>query len=334
MKRVISMLLVAVMCCGMLAGCGKKKVETSDFDTATNKSYSIKGYSFEVPEKWKAGEDNTDDAQFYYPKDGMLQVNYLDVDASVKDKEIRDAFFEGILKGLDECKILSESEIEVDGEKAYQQEMDIVMSGKKYTSTMIVFDCGSGMASVGMYSLKDSEKDYSKDFEKVIGTLSKPLAFERTIDDVENILVTLELAGKCKFKAMDIGKGSDTPLKSWVDVQNGTIVTVIADEEQRVTLISADAKEEEAFVSVVIMALMGVDLLAKDATELLTKMNPTDLKNMGTNPDDALMGVIEGVSYLVQKTDIGEYQYMFSLQRDKEKKSDYEEYVEYRESMK
>lgn len=41
MKKIVSMLLVVSLCCGMIVGCGKKRVVTNDFDSETNKTESL-----------------------------------------------------------------------------------------------------------------------------------------------------------------------------------------------------------------------------------------------------------------------------------------------------
>ena len=58
MKRVLSMLLAVCLCCGLLAGCGKrdggeKEEKVIDFDEKTNKTVTLKEISFEVPNKWE-----------------------------------------------------------------------------------------------------------------------------------------------------------------------------------------------------------------------------------------------------------------------------------------
>lgn len=58
MKKFLSVLLAACLCCGMLAGCGKEKSITNDFDSSTNQNENIAGYSFEVPEAWEKGENS------------------------------------------------------------------------------------------------------------------------------------------------------------------------------------------------------------------------------------------------------------------------------------
>ena len=56
MKRVLSVLLAAVLCVGMLTGCGEKKdageMESVDFDESSNISVQIKDMKFQVPSNW------------------------------------------------------------------------------------------------------------------------------------------------------------------------------------------------------------------------------------------------------------------------------------------
>lgn len=332
MKKLLSVLLAVCMCCGLLVGCGEKKVKTTDFDSETNKKVNLKGYSFEIPKSWEEGE-NTEDLLYYYPEDAMLMVGYSEMEDSINDTDVRKEFLDSFGAGMEKCKITSESEIEVNEEKAYQQKMSIQLDGKKYTTTMVVFDCSGGVIFFVLSTLQNSDKDYANDFQKIVESISKLLPFARTIDDMDNLLTNLNLAGKCDFSSTEFGEVSDTPLKTWIDSENGTLITVTGNENKQVTLVYAAAKDEQGFISVCIMALMGVDVLSTNASEYLTNLSPENLQEMESGADGAELEVIDGVTYLMKKMDNETYKYSFMLQRDKETEEDYESYLQYRELM-
>lgn len=191
MNKIINMFLVIVICCGLFTGCGKKEIVTDEFDSKTNQKCSFKGYSFEVPKNWKKDEDSTEDQQFYRPKDGLLQVGYMDVGTGIMNESLRKEIFDGFAKSLKGYEALSGSEIQVDGVKAYQQELNVKLSEKDYRATMVLFDSKDGIIVFWVNTLKGSKKDYSKDFEKIIESIVAPSvgdteekveAQERTLD--------------------------------------------------------------------------------------------------------------------------------------------------------
>ena len=94
MKKIVSMLLVVSLCCGMIVGCGKKRVVTNDFDSETNKTESLNEYFYEVPKNWEKGEDSTEDTIYFYPDEAMLMVSYSEMDESILYKEVREEFID------------------------------------------------------------------------------------------------------------------------------------------------------------------------------------------------------------------------------------------------
>lgn len=332
MKKILSAILVMCMCFGLLAGCGGKVI-TNDFNSETNQSISVKGYSFEVPESWKKGENSTDEIQYFYPEKGMMMVAYSEMNQSLDDENVRSDFIDMFGKGFEKYKLISAEETLVNKENAYRFEMKIRTNNQDYLSTMIAFDCSTGIISFLMCTEKGGNQDYTDDFEKVVASISKPLPFENTIEDVGYVLNTLSSAGICDFSSIDVGENSDTPLKSWVDKSNDTIIMVVGDENRKVTVVSASAKSEQAFTSVCTIALMGVDVVPTGTPEFLANIAPENLEKMQDGVDGVKSEVIDGVFYMIQKSENGTYKYSFTLQRDAETKEDYEEYVEHRKFM-
>lgn len=117
MKKFLSVLLAACLCCGMLAGCGKEKSITNDFDSSTNQNENIAGYSFEVPEAWEKGEKFTENTLYFYPSQGMLTVMYSESEVSILNDSDRESFIEGMASGFEEFKLVNESETVVNDEK-------------------------------------------------------------------------------------------------------------------------------------------------------------------------------------------------------------------------
>lgn len=323
MKKITIILLVVIACFGVLLGCGEKKVETSDFDSSTNQNKTIKGVSFEIPKKWESG-DNTDELQYYYPEDGMLMVTFQESEGKIIDEDLRKIYIDSFGSKMDKFKIISESEIEVDGNIAYHEEMNFRLEGKDYIAEMVIFDSDDGLIGFTLGILKESGKNYSKDFGKIINSISKPLPFKKTIKDVDDLLNVLKADGKCNFTAQGFGEGSSTPMMTWSDSEYGLSIVAVGNRDSYVTTIHASANDEESFVKVCAMTLIGVDVLSPNASEFLTNLSSDNLIAMEDGIDGAKTEVIDGVSYILQKDSSNTKKYSLLLQRDKETKEDYE----------
>lgn len=173
MKKWLSVVLVACLCCGLLAGCGSKaegnqieKVENE----GTKKTVSIQGYSFEIPESWEEGE-NTKDLLYYYPENAMLMVGYSEMNQSILDEQARKEFIDSFGSGMDDFTLISESEQDVAGQKAYRHEMNISMADEDWTATMVTYDCAGGVISFLMSTLVNVEQNYDKEFENILTSI-------------------------------------------------------------------------------------------------------------------------------------------------------------------
>lgn len=199
MKKMLSILLVACLCCGMLAGCSgnqegtsgeavkEKKTEdektvTANFDSAINQKEKLERCSFEVPIAWEKGENSTVDTLYFYPDYGMLMVMYLNVETSILNTIDREAFIDGVVSGFEECEMIGESEITVNDEPAYQFEMNARMADNDYSISLVTFDISSGLISFLMATLQSSDEDYSADFQKIINSISS-IGTENAIDE-------------------------------------------------------------------------------------------------------------------------------------------------------
>lgn len=328
MKKIISMLIVVSLCCGMIVGCGKKKVVTNDFDSETNQQESIVGYSYEVPEKWEKGDNSVDDTIYYYSSDSMLMVMYSEMDGSLSNKDTREAFIEGVTSTVEKYKLVAESETKVNGDKAYEYDINIKLAGKDYATDMIFFEDTKGVVGFMMATLQTSENDYSKDFSKVIDSIHKPLPFINTIEDVENMLSILQTSDEFDFRTRGIKESDDgSTMESIVDIINGTNVAILGDENTNVTSVHVSSENEEYFNSVCTMVLLGLQVLSEDTSEVMDALateNLVEMSDFRDEPDDMIDYDIAGVSYSIYKY---ENEYTFVVFRDLETREEYEDYV-------
>lgn len=324
MKKILSLLIVLCLSCGMLIGCGNQtKTLTDDFAEGENQKESIAGYSFEIPEEWEKGDSSAENLMYFYPAQGMLMVMYSEMEASILNDSNREDFIEGIASAPEGFKLVEESETTVNGEVAYKFQMNAKLSGDDYAITMITFDAGAGIVSFMMGTLQTSDEDYSADFDKVLQSIRKPLPFARTIEDVRFMFSILQESDEYSFVSDGVQEMSDgSTMEVLYEAGKGAIITILGDEDQNLTLVSVSADEEEYFLSLCAMALIG----SRTQEGLPLDLSSDSLKEMGTEPTDAIIEVSNGISYLLQKSDDGSY--MMIIQRDEETKEDYESYVE------
>lgn len=170
MERMLSMLLAACLCCGLLAGCDRGVEKDEVVNKSASKTASIREYSFEVPESWEEGE-NTEDLLYFYPADSMLMIGYSEMNQSVTNENARKEFMDSFGAGMKAFDLVSETEQNVAGQQAYKYEMNISMADKDWKATMVVMDGQDGVLSLLMSTLSNSEKNYDKEFEDILNSL-------------------------------------------------------------------------------------------------------------------------------------------------------------------
>lgn len=324
MKKVLCVLLMALLCCGMFAGCsGKERTLTEDFIEGENQKENLAGYSFEVPEAWEKGDASTENTLYFYPNQGMLMVMYSETSASILNDSNREDFIEGMSSTFEQFKMVEESETTVNGEDAYKFQMNAELAGDDYAIKMITFDAGAGIVSFMMGTLQTSDEDYSADFDKVVQSIKKPLPFARTIEDVRFVFSILQESDEYSFISDGVQEMSDgSTMEILYEAEEGAIITILGDEDENLTLVSVSADEEEYFLSMCAMALIG----SRTQEGVPLDLSSDNLKEMGTEPIDAILEVSNGISYLLQKSDDGSYTMI--IQRDEETKEDYEAFAE------
>lgn len=327
MKKLLSVLLAVCLCCGMLSGCGKERTVTNDFDSSTNQNENIAGYSFEVPEAWEKAENSTENTLYFYPDQGMLMVMYSESEASILNDSDRESFIDGMASSFEEFKLIDESETTVNDEEAYKFEINAKVADSDYSLSMITFDGGYGLVSFMMGTLQSSDEDYSADFDKVLQSIQKPLSFIKTIEDVRFTYSMLQTSDEYNFVSEGVQETSDgSTMEILYESENGAMITILGDEDENLTLVSVSAEGEEYFSSMCVMALIGSGAYNNNSSEEFPlDLSADSLKELGTEPTDAIIEVANGISYLLAKSDDGSYRMI--IQRDAETKEDYEAFV-------
>lgn len=201
--------------------------ETNSVDE-NDKVYFINGLEYSIPESWTE-KISSETQKFYYPEDGALMIDYVKSDGSFTNEESRLQFINGVISGFDsyESESISESEITVAGARAYQYDMNATISGQEYKFTLVLFDYFNGLTSLYMGTLRDSDKDYSKEFENILSSISISDEFleaqaqaqeaaeaqaiaDAQINDETKIVLGRPIAiGDYEVTVQSIGKGTD-----------------------------------------------------------------------------------------------------------------------------
>lgn len=201
--------------------------ETNSVDE-NNKVYFINGLEYSIPESWTE-KISSETQKFYYPEDGALMIDYVKSDGSFTNEESRLQFINGVISGFDsyESESISESEITVAGARAYQYDMNATISGQEYKFTLVLFDYFNGLTSLYMGTLRDSDKDYSKEFENILSSISisdefleaqaqaqeaaeaQAIADAQINDETKIVLGRPITIGDYEVTVQSIGKGTD-----------------------------------------------------------------------------------------------------------------------------
>ena len=201
--------------------------ETNSVDE-NDKVYSINGLEYSIPESWTE-KISSETQKFYYPEDGTLIIDYVKSDFSFTNEESRLQFINGVISGFDsyESESISESEITVAGARAYQYDMNATISGEEYKLTLVFFDYFNGLTSLLMGTLRDSDKDYSKEFENILSSISisdefleaqaqaqeaaeaQAIADAQINDETKIVLGRPITIGDYEVTVQSIGKGTD-----------------------------------------------------------------------------------------------------------------------------
>lgn len=185
MKRVLSMLLAVCLCCGLLAGCGKRDggekekkavTEKKEYVILGKKAKTIEGVcSYRVPEKWEETETDWGNGYEYtYSfEDGYLKVWYVDVyDVEENRKQLKDlilasyAYRAGEFKEYDE---IEGSEVVISGQSQLLGEYSCKNEdGLEGTFKIISAEYNKGYMGVELMIYDSAEYLYNKAFKEII----------------------------------------------------------------------------------------------------------------------------------------------------------------------
>lgn len=171
MKKVMSLLLIALMCCGILAGCGgsEKPVEKKG-ENVVEKEFQ--GITFNIPETW-GGEEATETELFFYQDNAMFLVQFIEqTSINMQDELSVQQFIDGFGQGFVNFELIERSEENVAGAKALRFTSTFVQQEVTFDSTVVVMKHNGGLISFMIASDSKEDKKYNKDFEKIIDSVN------------------------------------------------------------------------------------------------------------------------------------------------------------------
>lgn len=191
MKRVLSVLLAAVLCVGMLTGCGEKKdageVESVDFDESSSISVQIKDMKFQVPSNWNEstiesfGEE--EQVRCFKSDDVYLKVLYNKNDIDKLDDDAYKSHITEITGSLYPFAIKRIYDESYGDIKAKVADISFYENERHYVGHVFTLELGDFIFGID----EKSEKNYERDMELILQSAK--------IVNVKSILEELKDAG-------------------------------------------------------------------------------------------------------------------------------------------
>lgn len=173
MKKMGSFIIAMCLGIGLLAGCGEEKQEEKKQEEEKSVDFQevdFHGYSFLVPEDWEKGE-NTEDVQYFYPETGMLLIQFSPIEGeSILDKTVQQEFTKGFGESYENFEVIQESTVNVAGQEAYRQVMNLTSNDADWQSTVVTYDCRGGWMTFAMFAVQGKDF-YSEDFEAILDSI-------------------------------------------------------------------------------------------------------------------------------------------------------------------
>lgn len=186
MKRWLSMLLAACLCCGLLVGCGEsgKNGENEEKAVTEKKEYVILGKkaktiegvcSYRVPEEWEEAETDWGNGYEYtYSfEDGYLRIWYVDVPDVEEDREqLKNLILASYAYRADEFKEYDEiegSEVIISGQSQLLGEYSCKdEEGHDGTFKIVSAEYSKGYMGVELMIYDSADYLYDKAFKEII----------------------------------------------------------------------------------------------------------------------------------------------------------------------
>lgn len=192
MKRILSVLLVVCMCCGLLVGCGGSD-EKEEFESQEKVNVSVDGvYDLSLPNEWDYLGENTMGYSTYCGyklenDDGYLFIDYVYVPDIEDETTVLDDSMQGLRNTFDDLEELDKTEVDIDS-----QNRDLYTFSGKYDSKdseltgkikFIAAEYGKGYFTLILFWHDESSVEYNQVFTEIIESVSLDMTKEIKEDE-------------------------------------------------------------------------------------------------------------------------------------------------------
>lgn len=165
------------------------------YETEELENVILGDVDFSIPGIWKGNMKNDDSWTYYYYNDLMFATNIYE-ENEMTNKELianSDSYANGMITEENRGEIISNKTIDISGEKAIEISITQMIDGKEYCMDVISFIYNSNCYSLGWVVEKDSNIDYSDDYEAFKSSIVIKYIQEETEDNEEENKIQSEI---------------------------------------------------------------------------------------------------------------------------------------------
>ena len=180
MKKGIVIILIVLM----ITACGNKSNSSNQESKAQDTvdisvdsvNYAVKNvqeFSYEVPDNWTEN-NSTDTESFFYPEDGMLMVQYSNMDGlSIGDKTVQKDWTSGLSQSFKSFKLNESNDTTILDHKAFIIKATFEMEDNLYNVVITTFDSNEGVISFLFATLTSSKYSYDAIYDYIISSIKE-----------------------------------------------------------------------------------------------------------------------------------------------------------------
>lgn len=202
MKKILSVMLIACMCCGMFSGCGGEKsviVERknrNDYENAVLVDKTFYGLEYQVPAEWE--EKQSSDSEHYYffnNIENIISLQYIESDRSVKETEFTQEVIESITDERVDVENIKKENILIENseETVYSYKIEEINRDVKFC----MIDTDGGYVILEGTDNREAKESCLQDFEQMCKTIKRNLS-ESVKQDVQTSAENSESVAKAQ----------------------------------------------------------------------------------------------------------------------------------------